>query len=160
MPDGMKRTGRLSQGMATFVAIVVVATVIPGCIHRRPRPREISAGLWRDMPLGEIISVNRSLNYVILKCIVLPSPGEILKVYHGPVAVAELEIERVAAGSCAAARILKGYPIKGDLVRRGQPGSDATDESGSMADGRQTRNRRAGSGAGGTPVALRGQTAP
>jgi len=88
------------------------------------------------MPLGEIVSVNRSLNYVILRCIILPSTGEVLKVYHGPVAVAELEIEQVAPGSCAAARILQGYPAKGDLVRRIQPRSDSTDESGRMADGR------------------------
>lgn len=85
----------------------------------RPHGEPPGTPLWRQLPLGEITAVNYAQGYVILQCIVLPSTGEVLKVYHGPKPIAELKVSKVARGEAAVAQIISGVPAKGDLVRRG-----------------------------------------
>jgi len=114
----MRRNTRIAC-LIVYLAWLTPAllTLLPGCVAPSAHREDAEAGIWRRLPAGEVIGVNYEDGYVILQCIDLPSTGQLLKVYHGRLPVAEVAVTEVGEQGCVAADILRGTPARGDLVR-------------------------------------------
>ncbi len=106
---------------AAGIGLLAVSLVAGGCVSARRPPAQPGRRFVEELkhiPIGSVMSVNRDCGYVVLECVLLPSPGTQVKVYRGMEEVAELRIGERRAGALVTAEILGGDPRKGDLVRR------------------------------------------
>jgi len=95
--------------------VVLAAT---GCHAPRAMETEpVSAQEMRLFPEAEVMYINPRLEYVILKCAVMPAAGDIWTVYNRGRPEGRIRIRPGARLPFVAADILDGAPRVGDYVR-------------------------------------------
>lgn len=103
------------KGFFSWTLIMTVAIASAGC--RAPRVALESPPEMRLFPEAEVIYINPRLEYVILKCAVLPVEGDTLTVYSQGRPEGRVRVRPGAQSPFVAADILDGAPRVGDYVR-------------------------------------------
>lgn len=85
----------------------------PGCrvLQSRPTPAGPTAVGW-------VIRYNAEEEFVILRCVSLPSIGDRLTLYRGSDRVGEAKVTGPYRGSFVAADVVEGSPQPGDVARK------------------------------------------
>ncbi|HBA84772.1 MAG TPA: hypothetical protein DCZ95_11815 [Verrucomicrobia bacterium] len=106
---------------ASLFSIAFLAIILAACRSTAPAPATPAAALPRTaapLDIGVVVHVNERMGYAIVRCAVLPSTGEEVKIYRNDKEAARLRISGPQRRPYFSADVTSGRPRRGDRVRQ------------------------------------------